>query len=225
MVGRSLLIDTSTERGIVALFEEEQLVAQKVLPFGYQNSKYLLPEIDSLLKSQGWSIKELKLVASGVGPGSYTGMRIGAMVAKTLVYALKIPVIGVTTLEGFIPEKEGKFAAIIDAKIGGAYFLKGNFQAGQVQWEGAPSVEELPRIVEALEECSFLVAPVIEPLKSKMEKLTNQRWEWEEKDPNAHFIMKTAFEKYKRGEYRLDGSLPLLYLRKTQAEIEREQRT
>ncbi len=109
-----LIIDTTTESGIVALGTMDgKITAEKKLPAGYQNSDHLFPVLQEL----GVKATDLEMIVCATGPGSYTGIRVGAVVAKTLSYTHKIPLVGVCTLEGF-PEP-----ALIDAKMGGAYIL------------------------------------------------------------------------------------------------------
>ena len=86
-----LLIDTATERGIVSIFDQETQLFHADLPYGLNNSKHLLPKIQEGLLSLGLEPKDLHCIACGTGPGSYTGMRVGAMTAKTLSFALEIP--------------------------------------------------------------------------------------------------------------------------------------
>ena len=98
----SLLIETSTERSLIALFRDLDPLDIRELPFGLQNSKHLLPEIKSLFERAGLKPADLDLIVAGIGPGSYTGIRVGAMTAKAMAFALNIPVIGISSLEGFI---------------------------------------------------------------------------------------------------------------------------
>lgn len=117
----TLLFDTSTERAIVALFKNDDMIFSKELPVGLQNSKYLVPTIEESLKSLNLKPQDLGRIVCGVGPGSYTGLRVAASVAKSLAYALNIPLIGVSALQAFIPDESVSFASIIDAKMGGLY--------------------------------------------------------------------------------------------------------
>lgn len=87
----SLLIETCTERGVIAFFKGTDLIYERELPYGYQNSQHLLPEIQQTFQKLALSPQQLQFITVGRGPGSYTGIRIGVMVAKTLAYALKIP--------------------------------------------------------------------------------------------------------------------------------------
>jgi tRNA threonylcarbamoyl adenosine modification protein YeaZ len=83
----ALLLDTSGKTAFIALSKEGMLLHLQILPDAKQLSKFLLPSIDTLLQGRP------DYIAIGVGPGSYTGTRIGGMVAKTLAFAWKIPLI------------------------------------------------------------------------------------------------------------------------------------
>ncbi len=205
----SLLIETSTERGIVALFSDEKLLHLVELPVGYQNSAHLLPTIQEAFEKVQVKPTDLKLIAVGIGPGSYTGIRVGAITAKTLAYALQIPVVGICSLDGFIPEMECKFAAVIDAKIGGVY----------VQLDHSiPAVHPLEQAVDLLKNVDVLVTPYAQHLKQKM----SGPWRWIERYPDPLHLIRLAYSKYHTGDYSNEGHLDLLYLRKTQAEIEKD---
>lgn len=112
-----LIIDTTTERGLIALGDRHgNIVMEKRFPPGHQNSDHLF----TLLIEMKVVPKLLTLIVCAVGPGSYTGIRVGAVVAKTLSFLNNIPLVGVCTLNGF-PKP-----ALIDAKMGGAYIAKGD---------------------------------------------------------------------------------------------------
>ena len=153
----SLLIETCTERSLIALFRDLDPLDIRELPFGLQNSKHLLPEIQALFERAGLKPADLDLIVAGIGPGSYTGIRVGAMTAKAMAFALNIPVIGISTLEGFTAI--GSYAAVIDAKIGGIYVgLPGS----------DPALYSLDQAKELLKNVETLVTPNSAVLKSKL---------------------------------------------------------
>lgn len=92
-------IDSSTTGGSVALLEGPQLVAACLLDAGRRSAQTLAPAIAELLARQGLTARQLGLVATTVGPGSFTGLRIAVTLAKTLAYATGAALIGVSTLE------------------------------------------------------------------------------------------------------------------------------
>lgn len=220
---RSLIIDTSTERGCAAFFEDQKKHFACELPSGLNNSKYLLPEIHRALKSLNWSLQDLDFIAVGVGPGSYTGIRVGVMVAKSMAFALKKPLVSFCSLEGFLPSQDGPFAAIIDARIGGAYLLKGVASKGGGKFEGKAQIVELHQLEHLLKDVKYLVTPQASLIKKKLNELYPEReWIWEEKDPNLFYLNDLATSKYVKGEFGDGRHVELLYLRKTQAELEKE---
>lgn len=96
-----LAFDTSTRACSVALGDADgQLIAErKIKEDGFVHSEALLPLIDELLRTQGVATADLKAVAIAGGPGSYTGLRIGASTAKGIAHAVGIPMLAVDTCE------------------------------------------------------------------------------------------------------------------------------
>ncbi len=192
---RTLIIETSTRRGCVALAEDGSIIKQIELPLGLTNSLHLLPAIKELVE-----VDTLERIVVGVGPGSYTGIRVGAVTAKTLAYALDIPLYGVPTLAGFRSEK-GPFAAILDAKISGVYLMLEG---------GEPQVLPLDEALEKLKQVSTLVTSDENSLRKK---LPDDQWDWVEQAPEPLALLEAIKEPSS------PDSLELLYLRKTQAEL------
>ncbi|NGX57860.1 MAG: tRNA threonylcarbamoyladenosine biosynthesis protein TsaB [Chlamydiae bacterium] len=205
-----LLIDTSTEQGIVALFDGEKLLKEVKLPYGLRNSRSLLPELDRLFQEFQKRPQDLSFVAVGVGPGSYTGIRVGVVVAKMIHMTCKIPLVGVCSLKAYVPSKEGKFTALLDARVAGVYLLRGERVGERVIWLGEPKA----CLVEKLE--GVLVTPQ-EKLK---EKILGHQWEIVQSD--GFVLGMEALRDFEAGKVSSDGHLDILYLRKTQAEIERD---
>lgn len=119
-----LAIETSTKLCSVALHRDGVPVAVQEL----ESEKNVHAEkvnvyIDDVLREAGVGMKDLQAVAVGIGPGSYTGLRIGLSAAKGLCYALDIPIIGLSTLgtlwhqaKGQLPKGEHSAHPMIDAR-------------------------------------------------------------------------------------------------------------
>lgn len=94
-----LHIETATDVCSVALTQGTEVLGVKESADGNSHSKNLLPFIDSVLKETNHVQQDLQGVVVSIGPGSYTGLRIGVSTAKSIAYSLNIPVITVGTLE------------------------------------------------------------------------------------------------------------------------------
>ena len=94
-----LSLDTSGPTASAALFDDEKAVAQASVAGSKKHAEILMPMIEKLLDLSGFSLHNLDLIACTSGPGSFTGLRIGAACAKGLAYALNIPVAAVPTLD------------------------------------------------------------------------------------------------------------------------------
>ena len=92
-------VDTSTPIGSVGLIDGERFVAEHTLSIVKAHSSRLMPAIDQILKWGDLTVHDLDACAIGIGPGSFTGIRIGVGTIKSLCYALKKPIIGISTLE------------------------------------------------------------------------------------------------------------------------------
>lgn len=92
-------IETSTMRCEVALAENATTVGTATVPEGCRASSLLVPIITGLCREHGWSLRDLDLVCVDVGPGSYTGLRVGLTCAKVLAYAARAPLVTAVSLE------------------------------------------------------------------------------------------------------------------------------
>ena len=94
-----LYIETVTDVCSVALSRGAEVIGLKEEAGGNNHAKHLLPFVDEVLKQGGCTVSDLNGVAVSVGPGSYTGLRIGVSTAKGIAYTAGIPVMAVGTLE------------------------------------------------------------------------------------------------------------------------------
>ena len=81
---RALAIDTSTKAQSLALTDGDRVVARRITHVRTNHSESLLRNIDDMLAQARWGLSELDLVAAGLGPGTFTGLRVGLATAKAL---------------------------------------------------------------------------------------------------------------------------------------------
>jgi len=133
-----LALDTATENGSLALAAADRVLAENFLPSPGACLQHLLPGVEELLRAAGRNLQELGAIAVSQGPGNFTGLRIGLATAKTLAWALDLPLVPVPTLEALaaqIPRQPQPTAVIMDAKREEVYL--GLFQCP----------EEFPRVL------------------------------------------------------------------------------
>lgn len=96
---RILALDTTTDICSIAVAEDESLLGEYDFAHAMDLSQRLMPNILSLLKDSGLEVKDVQGIGVSLGPGSFTGLRIGVTTAKTLAQVLKVPIAGVVTLD------------------------------------------------------------------------------------------------------------------------------
>ncbi len=131
-----LAMDTSTERLSVAIATEDgEVIGETTLAAARTHATYLHPVIEQLLSAVRCSFADVSGIAVGLGPGSYTGVRIAVSAAKAFAFARRIPVVGVSSLEASARQvkcRAGAVAAVFDARRNAAY--TGLYRAG-VEWQ------------------------------------------------------------------------------------------
>lgn len=98
-IQRVIGIETSGSVGSVAVCEDDTVVGERCFEKGMRHGKELITSIKAIFKELHWKPNNIELIAVSVGPGSYTGLRVGITCAKTLAYALNKPIIAVPTLD------------------------------------------------------------------------------------------------------------------------------
>lgn len=112
-----LCIETGTDICSVGLARDGELVSLRESDEGRDHAKNVAVFVDELLRENGVAAEELSAVAVGMGPGSYTGLRIGVSFAKGLCYGLQIPLVAVGSLDSMVQvAREDYEAGIIDVE-------------------------------------------------------------------------------------------------------------
>ena len=156
-----LAIDTASSVSSVAVASEGKLQAEVTVEAGRTHSETLLSHIEGALSFAGVERSALTGVAVSIGPGSFTGLRIGLATAKAIAYGLGIPLVGVSTLAALalaVPVSDVHTLALMDAQKGNAY-------AGLYEWRDGSLHEVRPvrvaPLAEAIAEAADRGKPVL----------------------------------------------------------------
>lgn len=118
-----LAIETSVGPFSIALFKDSTLIASYYHNQPHQQAELLLPSIGNLLSDNGFTYKDVEVIAASVGPGSFTGIRIGLAAAQGISLATHCQIIGVSTLEAIaMTKQEGSYAVALAAGRGQFYW-------------------------------------------------------------------------------------------------------
>jgi len=115
---KRLLFDVSTHVMFVGYAKDDTLADFSIRIAKRDHAKYLVDRIEQLIKRNRLTIDDIDEIIIGIGPGSYTGLRIAVMVGKMLAYTKNIPLRTVSSLYFMTSGYEEKVAALIDARRG-----------------------------------------------------------------------------------------------------------
>ena len=127
-----LAVDTSSKLCSVAILEDKNLIKKLELDNGLTHSETLMPLIQQLLNECSLSLNNINLLVSDIGPGSFTGIRIGVSSCKAFSDSLNIPCVGISSLEvlAYNIQNDGIICSTIDCKNNNCYFALYELNSG-----------------------------------------------------------------------------------------------
>jgi len=220
-----LAVDTTTPAGSAAILEKTKLISEVNIDSASTYSERLLPSIHFLLERSKLNIKEIDTFAVAVGPGSFTGIRIGLSTIKSFAYASGKPVALVSTLEALafkLHHSQGRLLCpILDARKGqifAALFESTKAGLKEVIAQGAYSPDEFFSLIPSHRLISF-IGNGSQAYKEKILQYFKDK---------ARFAFRTAFVAYEVGQLGYEllrknkgvtfQEIRPLYFRRSQAE-------
>jgi len=128
-----LALDTATSSGSIALVSSDKVIVSRYFDLGIHHAQHVFSEIETICKLANSSIKNLTAVAISIGPGSFTGLRIGLAAAKGLCLVDNLPLLAISSLEiiaARLPFVEIPVCPIIDARKQQVYAALYNVSSG-----------------------------------------------------------------------------------------------
>ena len=222
-----LAIDTSTNVGTVALYSTEiGLIGEIAINIKKTHSENIMVAIDNLLALTEYTIKDVDKFAVSIGPGSFTGIRIGVAVAKGLAYSTGKTIVGVNELDAIasgISETDCEIIPIIDARKERGYYCRYIFEDGKIVRKEDYGVGEIREYLEDKKDKKILFtgdgalkyAKLIKEIMGENAKFALKSLSL----PKASIIAEIS-ENLEDNLYTLEP----FYLSKAQAEREKEKR-
>ena len=214
-----LAIDTSSERGSIALLEDDQVSVEFSQKLERQYSSNLVPMIEQVLAKASVKLSEIEGYAVGVGPGSFTGIRVGITTVKGLALVTKKPVVGISSLLALAYNTSGGSYAVtplVDAKRNLVYFAWYRpDQNGKLSEQIPPTLGTIHEALSKINRVSLFIGDAV--LKYRRNILSSKRekahfTDFSDPFPRAVFIGKIALEKFQKGKTDSINSLAPTYL-------------
>lgn len=221
-----LALDTSGPNCSVAVISEEKVIANFNLNIGTTHSQILLPLIDELNKFSGLTLNDIDAFACSIGPGSFTGLRIGIATIKGFAISLNKPVISIPTLTGLaynVPTFDGIVCTVLDAKNDNVYSALFNIKNTPTMI-GEYITDTIDSLVDELKKYNSKILFIGDGTVSFKERFENEFSDaaffmpHHLNEQTAVSIAKAALDKMNNNEYDTVDQLHPLYLRKSQAE-------
>lgn len=204
------ILDTSSSVSFIALSKNGIIIDVVFLDGGIRVSKEIFEEIDRFFLKHSLSIDDLSYISCGAGPGSYTGIRVGAIIAKSFAYSKQKPLISFSALYSWVPKNNGCFLSLLDAKLGGVYLLAGEKTNNTVTYFAPPKIVKLENLHSFLENDPEILTPDLITLQKKIPEILESRWI--SGTPDVQKIAIFCHQKYLTENFSCDGKLNLLYL-------------
>jgi len=199
-----LYIETSSKNCSVAISDDEKLLClTEEVSENYKQSESLHTFVEWALEGAGISLKEIEAVSLGKGPGSYTGLRIGASSAKGFCYGLKVPLLAVNSLESMIEPFLGKnydiIVPLVDARRMEVYTAMYDGTTGKELSETEAKILDETSFEELKDKKVIFVGDGAKKAKEILQ-LPNADFN-EEIYPSAQFLIKKTLEKIDKKEF------------------------
>jgi tRNA threonylcarbamoyladenosine biosynthesis protein TsaB len=219
---RILSLETSLRQVSVAALvgkdDHAELQYELPLPPSQRSAQTLLPAVAELLKSCHWQPTDIDLVCVTMGPGSFTGLRIGVTAAKTLAFAVGTPLVGVHTLAALaasVPNPSGRLWTIMDAQR--QELFAASFDRGDHANEPVTRIISIEAWLTQLRSGDSVVGPPLAQLASKLPAgvtaVDAEFWQ-----PQARVVGQLGYQLFLKGKTVDPIQLVPNYYRKSAAE-------
>ena len=230
----TLAFDSTAKAASVAVVKDGRVLADFTVDNGLTQSELLLPMAESVLHALKLSFSDVNLLAATVGPGSFTGVRIGVALVKGIAFGKSTPCVAVSTIEALaenLSPIDAVIVPVMDAKRSQVYtaiFDSDGKEIKRLTEDMAIGIDELAKRLDVVARGRkiYLSGDGYEIAKKMLTELGVKVEETPALliNENAASVAKVAIRSYERGKYVTDSEFIPTYLRVPQAERERLER-
>lgn len=228
MSDKILAIETSNIIGGVALCDGDNLIREVRFQKGMVHAKKLIPSINKILKENKLEPAEIDCIAISIGPGSYTGLRVGLACAKIFSYSLKTKLVAVNSLDILTcnpSADEEIIIPIIDARWNQIYtaFYKNSdnrLKRERISDQMAVTIDELQEKIKQFRK-KFLFGDALKRYGSQLQDDDTKFGDEKIWYPRPRYCALLGLEKFRRSEFADVFQIVPLYLRPTEAEVKK----
>ncbi len=228
---RILAVDTSTNVASAAILEDQVIIGEYNCNRGKTHSQRLMPMVQHLMETTGLTVNDIDAFSASIGPGSFTGLRIGVTTIKAMAFAAEKPVISVHTLDALaynLPFAENLICPMIDARNNQVFTAIYRFIGDKLErltdYMGIP-VTELADILRKMEGDTVFLGDACNMHRDYFVSELGNRVKIAPPGTalaKASSVAILAGKAYSEGKLESCYDMVPFYLRKSQAERERE---
>lgn len=225
-----LAADTSTEMLSLAIAEGEKLIANVDSLLGRKLSSHLVPMIDEMLRASNMELGEIGGFIVGLGPGSFTGLRVGITTMKGLAFAMGKPIVGVPTLDIIAHNaicSTQLICPILDAKKQQVYASIYQSNNGELRRISPYLLVTVDRLLEKIESSTLFIGDGIALYHKEITRTLGKRAQLGSKSlwfPKATVMARLGIERLKKGERDDLNNLVPMYLYSKECSIKKAPR-
>ncbi len=227
---RVLGLDTATWTASIGLIDANGVLAERSLAVARSHAAALLPLIEETLAAARLDLRQIELIAVSIGPGSFTGLRIGLSTAKGLSLATGIPVVGVPTLEALARAagpRAGLVCPVLDARKGEVYGAAFRWRGADLEPVVEVSVLAPARLAARLATPCTLIGDAVEPYADVWHSCLGDGVELvplSEVSPRGAVVATLGAARWRVDQIDDLARIEPIYVRKSEAELQREAR-
>ncbi len=226
----TLAADTSTPVNSVALCQDDQVLAATQVQCDRLHSERLIDTVDWVLNQARHTLNDVELFTIATGPGSFTGLRIGAATWKGLAFAIRRPLVAVPTLDALArlaPTTDGLVVPVLDAKMKEVFAAVYEFRNGERNKILPDQVSSMDALLDVITDAPYFLGDGVAPYKDAiLERFPKARLAPPCLNlPQAVAVAYEGQQLFLQGAETDPGLLAPVYLRKSQAELHHETKT